>query len=256
MQARAELYDRDEQSRQLFMYLLGLYGLEPYHRESNVVKEGKPIDYHEDLTLRLKAGLLVPKEEIQTVADELQALIDTIGPGHEFTKDEDSRADVLLNVIGNAGDSSYAPLVERLIRPPWEEQAHDTIVWYALLVLYSKWQIPARQYVGELPRIIANMGGMAGEIAAKIAVDYLRSNPDKRLLRDLIEIVENRKIHPVSRYEAYKALYRLVFDGGGPSEDEDEFWERTKYGRIDLLEVVDPTVLQKAKLGLRGEEET
>jgi hypothetical protein len=91
---------------------------------------------------------------------------------------------------------------------------------------------------------------MAGEIASTIAVEYLASNPDADLLRSLIEIVEAKSMDPQHRNETYKVLHRLATDGEGPSADEYDFMERIKYGRIDMLEIIDPTVLQKAKMWL------
>src|SRR5690242_12098540 len=85
-QAREELSDKGGHSLYLYLYILELY--------NRAYKEGAPVDYYEDLVLRLKAGMPVGAKEVPKVADELRSFLDGIQPGHEVTSEEDRRAHV------------------------------------------------------------------------------------------------------------------------------------------------------------------
>ncbi|HST05723.1 MAG TPA: TIGR04086 family membrane protein [Chloroflexia bacterium] len=173
------------------------------------------------------------RDEVALVAAELQ----------EPTTD--TNPVTLLSIMCYSQAKQYTPLVERYLNGP-----DDWLASEALWVLCSCWQLSPR-YINKM---LAFMGGAPKDeyrdrkrIAISCAGIHLERYPAPKLLRQLINILEDENEDESARVSAYEALY--VIAGG----------DRWKYPKtpanFDPSTDADPVVVKLAKERLGREEE-
>lgn len=192
-------------------------------------KVSKTMSKYDDLLERAKWDKLTD-EEVKSVAEKLQNAPDT---------DRYS----LLHILGRAGNASYRAVVEPFLEGPDELEAR-LAVW-----ILCRWWGLTDLYIDTLLKFMRGVTWderLDGKIAAiGVVGEYLNHHSNWKLLHKLIQIFENRKEEQDTRRYAYYALAESL------GYDTQQF--PPIYEDVDLLTIVDPVVILKAKARLAKE---
>jgi HEAT repeat protein len=180
------------------------------------------------------------RKDLETLRDEAEA--GTIDPRdlravaeHVGSASADEDRYTMLQIVGEAGDKQYRPLVERFLESPDDPM----LARLALEILAHYWGDVDR-YLDQVKRFLHGVSWDDQDDVRQMAIfragDYLLTNPDEDLLADLIRVVTDKSEDHMIRQTAYLALgWAMGMDRRELPPASRIFDVEAEIGRTDLL---------------------